>query len=362
MPLNHSTDLLLQESYSTVLCSETIYIYYKYSLFDERLARMFHVPCKKGSIQVTDDGFVRIVRPFRAVIWQVPANSIQAFYSKPKFVTTTMMIQSTQGSFMAEMVTLANFAKLAALFPGAPITVLAKQQPFPVVQGMYQQPAHPYSAQNWQPSHTVPGSYAPTYSSLPAALLANQPHLSRQQQPGSLSWWQKQTKKTKIGLGCLGAVVVLFLCTATLIASAGSSTASPSASLTHTNTIAMVKTTPTAAHTPTARPTASPTHFPTPTPQPTRAPQPTPQPKPTPNACADAVGGNPYCYTLDADGGSLIYSPAGGLCDYVSCVSTFWKDTNGYVALCNNGKYTHSAGVSGACSRDGGVDQPLYSH
>src|SRR5205823_3014390 len=48
--------------------------------------------------------------------------------------------------------------------------------------------------------------------------------------------------------------------------------------------------------------------------------------------------------------------------DYFSCVSTFWTATRGYVAECANGEYTHSAGVSGACSRDGGVSRTLYSH
>jgi hypothetical protein len=78
--------------------------------------------------------------------------------------------------------------------------------------------------------------------------------------------------------------------------------------------------------------------------------------------CAGAVGKNPYCYTLNAQKGKLIHKPASGLCRYVSCVSTFWKDTKGYVAECKDGRYSHSGGIRGACSKNKGVKQPLYAH
>lgn len=77
-------------------------------------------------------------------------------------------------------------------------------------------------------------------------------------------------------------------------------------------------------------------------------------------AACQSVNGNPWCYNFSP--GSLIYSPQAAFCDYFTCVSTFWIDTNGYVAECANGRYTHSDGVSGACSRDGGVFRILYSH
>jgi len=102
--------------------------------------------------------------------------------------------------------------------------------------------------------------------------------------------------------------------------------------------------------TPTAVVHATPRPIVTPKPQPTQPPAPTCQ----------AVNNNPWCYNFTA--GSLIYSPQAAFCDYFSCVSTFWVDTNGYVAECGNGKYTHSDGVSGACSRDGGILRVLYSH
>jgi hypothetical protein len=88
---------------------------------------------------------------------------------------------------------------------------------------------------------------------------------------------------------------------------------------------------------------------------------------PTANAasarvCAGSVGKNPYCYTLNAKNGKLIRQPASGLCRYVSCVSTFWKDTRGYVVECKDDRYSHSGGIKGACSRNKGVKQPLYAH
>lgn len=121
---------------------------------------------------------------------------------------------------------------------------------------------------------------------------------------------------------------------------------------------------------PTLAPTATVTSIPTSTMPPTATPTPrsvatqpkptpTPRPQPTPTHCV-GVNNNPWCY--DFNPGNLIYSPPSAFCSYFTCVSTFWTATRGYVAECVNGSYTHSAGVSGACSRDGGVMRALYSH
>jgi hypothetical protein len=72
------------------------------------------------------------------------------------------------------------------------------------------------------------------------------------------------------------------------------------------------------------------------------------------------VNGNPWGY--DFAPGNRIYNPPATFCNYFACVSSFWTSANGYVAECYSGKYTHSDGVSGACSRNGGVLRPLYSH
>jgi hypothetical protein len=105
----------------------------------------------------------------------------------------------------------------------------------------------------------------------------------------------------------------------------------------------------------------SPTTLPTsqPTTQPTQPPTPTSQPTPTPTAC-QAVHNNPWCYNFVQ--GNLIYNPPSNFCVYFICVSTFWTATSGYVAECVDGHYTHSGGVKGACSHNGGVSRPLYSH
>ena len=128
------------------------------------------------------------------------------------------------------------------------------------------------------------------------------------------------------------------------------------------------KPTPKPIATPT--PIPSPTSTPTPTAVPTQPPvqqQPTQQPappppvqQPVPPPPVTGVNGNPWGY--DFNPGNLIYSPNSGFCSYFNCVSTFWTATNGYVAECGNGKYTHSDGVKGACSKDSGVSQILYSH
>lgn len=107
------------------------------------------------------------------------------------------------------------------------------------------------------------------------------------------------------------------------------------------------------------KPTAKPTQRPTTRPSPRPTPRPT-TPRPTPTPSCQGINGNPWCYNFTP--GSLIYNPASAFCSYFSCVSTFWVDTRGYVAECYNGEYTHSGGISGACSRDGGIERALYSH
>jgi hypothetical protein len=76
------------------------------------------------------------------------------------------------------------------------------------------------------------------------------------------------------------------------------------------------------------------------------------------------VNRNPWGYDFNATGGHLLYSPVPGFCagQYFQCVSDFWERSNGYVVECRSGFYSHSGGVQGACSRNGGVHRILYSH
>jgi hypothetical protein len=83
---------------------------------------------------------------------------------------------------------------------------------------------------------------------------------------------------------------------------------------------------------------------------PTMAPKPQPTSPPAPT------------YNTDPNGGQLVYSPPADFCNNNACVSTFWVDTAGYVVECANGEYSHSGGVRGVCSRDGGVAATLYQH
>jgi hypothetical protein len=68
---------------------------------------------------------------------------------------------------------------------------------------------------------------------------------------------------------------------------------------------------------------------------------------------------NPWSYTLC--GQNYITRPPSNFCGYFSCIPSFWQSTNGWVARCVDGKYSHSGGRSGACSHHGGVAQPLHS-
>jgi len=179
------------------------------------------------------------------------------------------------------------------------------------------------------------------------------------------------TKRDKIiGVGCLGIILLLLCGIVGAIGNAvNANNGTPAAA--PTTIVVIPSDTPTAvvqAILPTDTPAVAPTDTPMPSPTATPTPMPTAtptqpivqQPTPTQAPHCVAVNNNPWCYNFTP--GNLIYSPNSGFCGYFKCVSTFWVDTNGYVAECANGSYTHSDGVSGACSRDGGVSQILYSH
>jgi len=113
---------------------------------------------------------------------------------------------------------------------------------------------------------------------------------------------------------------------------------------------------------PSQSPTSAPTRTPTPPPTALPTPPPTAAPPPPPPPPADTCGApsNPWGYNF-CGRGSLIYSPPSSFCTYFSpCVSTFWTATSGYVVQCASGSWSHSGGVSGACSRNGGVARVLY--
>lgn len=105
-----------------------------------------------------------------------------------------------------------------------------------------------------------------------------------------------------------------------------------------------------------AAPAPQPT--PKPAPKPSLAPPP-PPPPPSPSLCGAPA--NPWGYNFCGRGGP-IYNPPSNFCVYFNpCVSTFWTATSGYVVQCVSGKWSHSGGVSGACSSNGGVARQLYS-
>ena len=72
-----------------------------------------------------------------------------------------------------------------------------------------------------------------------------------------------------------------------------------------------------------------------------------------------AINNNPWCYNFSH--GTRIYHPQRAFCSYFACVSDFWRATRGYVVECWNGKYSHSGGIRGVCSRDKGVRRTLYA-
>lgn len=68
---------------------------------------------------------------------------------------------------------------------------------------------------------------------------------------------------------------------------------------------------------------------------------------------------NPFGYNFCGRGG-YIYSPAGSVCDYFSCINNFGNGA-GYMVECNDGMYSMSGGKRGACSYHGGEQRAVYS-
>ena len=81
-------------------------------------------------------------------------------------------------------------------------------------------------------------------------------------------------------------------------------------------------------------------------------------PKPGDNCGAPS---NPWGYNFcDYYSGAYINYPPSNFCSYFACIPSFWQSTNGWVAECIDTKYSHSGGVSGACSSHGGVWRALW--
>ncbi|WP_052890419.1 hypothetical protein [Thermogemmatispora carboxidivorans] len=215
-------------------------------------------------------------------------------------------------------------------------------------------------------------------------VLALRSQLRRQQQSlGQFLWseWQRYRQRSQrsqlaLVLGCISLVLVCSFCTSAAVfserqallasltptvASAGQGAAlaqQPAVSAVVYGT-QLPQATRQAA-TPTATRALSPTPSPTPTPrpQPTPTPRPKPTPTPTPIPCP-GVNCNPWGYNFEP--GALIYSPPASFCAYFSCIGNFWNG-RGYVVECNDGMYSKSGGIRGACSYHGGVWRPLYAH
>jgi hypothetical protein len=112
-------------------------------------------------------------------------------------------------------------------------------------------------------------------------------------------------------------------------------------------------------YTVTVEPTIPPTAAPTVATAPPKLQTPTLVPMPTaapPNTCGAPP--NPWGYNFCGRGGTVRVAPS-DFCSYFNCIPSFWKLTNGYVAQCRDGLFSHSGGVRGACSSHGGVGRAL---
>lgn len=175
------------------------------------------------------------------------------------------------------------------------------------------------------------------------------------------------SRRQRIGAVVASLVLLgsLFIYTTGNASGTGLVSSTTSAQGTQTVSTPVMRTTPRATTQALGRvetvPTALPTVAPTPTPRPpTPTSVPTQPPVPTPTPAHVGVNNNPWGY--DFTPGTLIYDPPTDFCSYFNCIASFWQSTNGYVDECQDGTYSHSGGVRGACSHHGGEMRPLYSH
>ncbi len=218
----------------------------------------------------------------------------------------------------------------------------------------------PFGQQQWdqQASQYQPSFYnQPTQ---PAPEQFQQPPFNNfppQRRPSGIwQWYKSRTRRVKISIGCgtILAVLLLFACIGTAVGSVNLATQSTPTPTTPPHQAAILVS-PTVTTIPT--PTPSPTPTPKPAIAPTHTSQPT-QPPPTPTPCP-GVNCNPWGYNFSP--GNFIYSPPSAFCNYFPCINNFFNG-HGYVVECQDGEYSKSGGVQGACSYHGGVMRPLYSH
>jgi hypothetical protein len=177
-------------------------------------------------------------------------------------------------------------------------------------------------------------------------------------------WYRRQWGKNKVLTGIITLVVVLLLCGAVsngIAHSSQNSTITDSTTPTATQ-IAQNHIVPTSAPRATAKPTATPTPTPIPpTPTPEQV-QPTSVPTQAPAPTCDMYEAGGVCYDTNSAGGSPVTVTPAGFCSAYPCVTDFSTANRGYIVECGNGKWSHSGGITGVCSRDGNVAATLYSH
>lgn len=73
------------------------------------------VASKQGQLQVLEEGILR-VQAFNRTVWSVPCRDVTAFITQGAIVLN-ITIHTSAGTYIADMVTKQNFAKVEAYFP-----------------------------------------------------------------------------------------------------------------------------------------------------------------------------------------------------------------------------------------------------
>lgn len=198
-------------------------------------------------------------------------------------------------------------------------------------------------------THLMDSPTVPNFPTYPAPPPSSPPNIWQR----FTSWFRGQARRVQITIAVIALLGTCALCgtiTDALFPNS-STTGATTAAHTSSTTGSSKPTATTAKPGPTATTKVNPTATTPSKPNPTATKPPPPR--------YPAIGGNPYDYTL-TNTGHILYQPAADVCTWLKCIPSFWQHTNGYVDLCNDGYYSHSGGVTGACSKHGNERQPVY--
>lgn len=83
---------------------------------------LFHVSCKTGQLQI-DETMVRVVAPFKKVVWEVERSAVTKIIEQSSTLTVDLTIITATGAYSAPYIVKRSVEKFLAFFPGLATTM-----------------------------------------------------------------------------------------------------------------------------------------------------------------------------------------------------------------------------------------------